>query len=390
MLVPFWLNDQYFRLLSTNTFFVLFPLALLAGDLVHQRRPIVPSPITILLVFACAALLVGVVRYGTVAYLRYPQILIQATVLFFLGLSLFRTRQQLVTLVLVLAVAFTLRNSIELVENWSAFQAGNPYSTIRIEEHGGGGFFRTLSTGQSAFRGFMLPIFVAMFIYAQNRTERILLGAAIISSAAWIGISGTRIGTLSVVIGLLLLMWRMPGKRGALSVWLGLLVATMLATALMFPDMLKVTLQHFDNIIFGGERRVTTWKYAFEGFLLNPAFGSRIGPHHSYLLGRAQEMGLVFMLPFALALWRVWSHTAWMRLHQVDPSVRAFAIGLQAGILTAVFQNFIGTGWQVGEYALIFWLLIGVHEALYYHSRRAFQRDFAPSVPTQQMNEPRL
>ena len=210
LLVPFWVNDQYFRLLSTNTFFVLFPLALLAGDLAHQRKPIVPSAITILLAFACAALLVGVERYGMV-YLHYPQILVQATLLFFLGLSLFRTRQQLVTLILVLAVVFTLRNTLELIENWNALQAGSSYSTIRIEE--GGGFFHTLSTGQSAFRGFMVPIFIAMFLYVRRPSERILLAAAIVSSAAWIEVSGARVGTISLVAGIVLLMWRMPMKR---------------------------------------------------------------------------------------------------------------------------------------------------------------------------------
>ena len=236
----------------------------------------------------------------------------------------------------------------------------------------------------------MLPVFVAMFIYAQKRSERILLGGAILTSALWIGISGARVGMISVVFGLVLLMWRMPMKRGVVSAWLGLLVIAMITTALMFPEMLKDTLQNFDNIIFGGERRVQIWKYAFEGFTQNPFFGSRFGPHHSYLLGRAQEMGLVFLLPFAIALWRIWRHTVWMRLHQLDPSVRAFAVGLQAAMLTAVFQNFIGTSWQVGEYALIFWLLLGVHEALYFHSRRALLQDSASRAPTTQMNEQRL
>ena len=172
--------------------------------------------------------------------------------------------------------------------------------------------------------------------------------------------------------------------------WLALLVVAMATTALMFPEMLKVTVQHFDAFVFGEERRVRTWQHAFEGFLLNPLFGSRNDPHHSYLLGRAQEMGFVFLLPFAFALWSVWRHTAWMRIHQVDPIVRAFAVGLQAALLTAIFQNVIGTSWQVGEYALIFWLLIGVHEALYFHSRKAFRQDSASKAPVMQKNGPRL
>ena len=388
LLVPFWVNDAYFPIMSVNIFFVLFPLALIGGDLVQHRRPIVLSPITMLLGFAGVVLLAGVARYGLAEYMRYPQVLIQGTLLFFLGLHLCRTRPQLITLILVLAAAFTIRNSIEIVENVVALMSGEVYSAVRTESQGS--FFQTTSTGHSALRGFVLPIFIAMFIYATKRHERLLLGAAIVSSAVWIGFSGARIGMISIVIGILFLLWRMPSKRAALSVWLGLLAIAVIAAALVFPNMLQDTLGRIQDFTFGEERRQVAWRLAFEAFISNPLIGTEMGPHHSYFLGRAREMGLLFLVPYSLALWRVWRHISWMRRHETEPITRAFVIGLQAALLTAIFQNFIGTGWQVGEYALIFWLLVGAHEAMFFQARRQhFNAIAANKSPTVPMNDRR-
>ena len=370
LLVPFWVNDRFFPVLSVNIFFALFPLAAFARDLLKFRQPIVLSAVTLPLAIAGAVLLVGVSRHGLVEYMRYPQVLIQGLLLFSLGLYFCRTRGQVLTLVLVLAAAFTLRNTIEIFENLMAVKAGEGYSTIRTEQFGG--FFQTASTGHSAFRGFMLPVFIAMFMYVKEPSNKLLLAVAIISSAAWIGIAGSRIGLISIVVGLLFLVWRMPGKWVAISIWLGLLAVTALAAALMFPVMLQVTLQHFENLLTGNEHRVVAWGLAFKAFIANPFIGTEVGPNHSYFLGRAREVGLLFLIPYCIALWRVWCHTSWMRRHETDPIASALAIGMQAALLTAIFQNFVGTGWQVGEYSLVFWLLVGANEALYVRARRDY------------------
>ena len=363
LLIPFWVIDTSF-LLSPNMLLILFPLVLLVGDVAQHKRGLVPSPVTIPLVFAGAALILGVLRYGS-SYIRYPQIFVEAAVLFILGLNLFRTRRQILWLILFLAAAFTLRNAFELFESWMAFRSGVAVSLIRSEQD----FYGGISTSYSELRGLVLPLFIAMFVYADRRSEQLLFGAATLSCGAWLGISGARVGVASMAIVCLLLMWLIPRRRAKLSWVLGLTLISLYIGTLLFPNMWQDIIQKIEELLAGSDARMFPWRYALEGFLSNPLVGSRLGPHHSYLLGRAQEMGLLFLMPFGLALWHVWRHTRWLQRHETEPMMRAFVIGFQASLLLAVAQNFVSTSWQLGHYAMFFWLLAGVQESLYYQAR---------------------
>ena len=304
-------------------------------------------PISVLLAVVGAVLLFGVLRYGKV-YLGHPQILIEASLVFFLVVNLIRTRQQGLTLALVVAGAFTIRNVFDLTESWVAIINGAEYSKIRIEEN----YFGGISTGQSAWRSVLLPIFLALMVYSRKRHERLIFGSAVISIAAWLGISRTLTAVASVVICALLLVWLIPRDRRAnILRWLTVVAVVWLLAALTFPIMLRGTIQDLET--------------ALTGFARNPLWGSRSGPHHSYLLGRSQEMGLLFLAPFGLTLWTIWRHSRRMRRLTLAPTMLALVIGIQAAVLLAIFHNLVGTAWQLGEYAFLFWLLVGVHEALY-------------------------
>ena len=364
VLIPWWVNNEFFKLISPNLFFVMFPLILLAGDLAQHKKRLLQSRINLPLGFAGVALILGVLRYG-MGYIRYPQVFINGAVLFVLSSNVVRTRQQIVRLTLVLAAATTLISVYLCVENLIASSSGDWYSSVRAQT----GFYRTDSTSRAELLSFFVPLLSAMFVSAERRSERFLFGAAVLSSSAVIGISGTRIGVASMVTGCLLLIWLMPGRRAKLSWVLGLMLISLYIGTLLFPNMWQVAIQTTQLFLAGSDARMIPWRYALEGFLSNPLVGSRLGPHHSYLLGRAQEMGLLFLMPFGLALWHVWRHTRWLQRHETEPMMRAFVIGFQASLLLAVAQNFVSTSWQLGEYAMFFWLLAGAQEALYYQAR---------------------
>ena len=302
---------------------------------------------------------------GLYCVFLYPQILIEASLVFFLGINLIRTRQQGLTLVLVLAAAITLRNTFDLAESWVAIVDGAEYSKIRIEKN----YFEGISTGQSAWRSLLLPIFLSMAVYARTRGERVIFGLAVISGAAWLGISGTLTALASIVVLGALLAWQIPrDRRRSLRLWLAAVALVWLSAALTFPVMLRATFQDLQTAFTGNEARVVPWKHALSGFVHNPLYGTRSSAHHSYLLGRAQEMGLVFLVPFGLDLWMIWRHAALSKRRTLAPSMLALVIGIQCALLLSMFHNFIGTAWHLGEYAFLFWLLVGVNEGLYLHA----------------------
>ena len=76
-------------------------------------------------------------------------------------------------------------------------------------------------------------------------------------------------------------------------------------------------------------------------------------------------MGLVFLVPLAVTLFLIWRHGAWLRRQPLDPLSRTFVIGVQAAVMIAIVQNFVGPMFQGAVNAFYFWLLVGVQEAIY-------------------------
>ena len=305
---------------------------------------------------------IGLVRYGSGFY-NVPLIFSESVVLFVLTLHLLKDRVHLRRLLIVLAIAYLVRNSIDVVQTLISLQSGSALGAIRSDQL----LFGSTATTESHLRALVLPLMIMGVVYAPNLPARVLIGATLALDVAWLGLAGTRTAAIGLVIApvaTIMLLPRSPRRWAVLLVVpLGILFF-LVATQLSESGSLVVDRTQRDlNVGFEGGRPAK-WKAAFDAFIENPLVGSGQGVSHSYFLGSARTMGLLFLVPFFAALAIVWSHCRWLRRTQFDQESHAFAGGIMAMLAVALVLNFTGT-MLAGFPSFIFWILVGAVESVY-------------------------
>lgn len=340
-------------------------LVALAGSIATYRSKLLLSPVLKPLIFAALITWVNLLRHGE-GFFNVPLIFSESVLLFALAHHLIRERSHVRWFLFFLILMHSYRNVLDIAVSVQSLLAGMPGSVIAGDRLIYGGTSTTLST----IRNLMLPILMVLTIAAQGLPIRMFLGGSVVLNVTWLALASKRTAMVGVVLVPLSLMALVPARSRRR------LLILLTPLAILFVLIMGVWTQSFDPMLLritrdieefqmGTGGRLGMWIGALQAFLSSPLIGSGPGSAHSYLLQAARSMGLVFLIPFFLALWRVWRHGAWLRQQELDPMIQAFVVGMQAILLTAVPLNIIGTDWQAAGYGFIFWLLVGVQEAIY-------------------------
>jgi hypothetical protein len=382
VLVPF---DWRLSRLSPSSIVIGAAVAAL-GVLLAARR--VRLSISILYPLAGLAVLVAwvnFVRYGPVSGcavcgFNVPYVLSEALLLSVLARHLVQTRRQLHRIMVVLTLAFIVRNLVDVGMTMLSIHAGNPLGLIRTDRL----WLKVTSTVETDWRVLLLPLFLAGTLMAPRGAGRALFGLAALLDVAWLALAGTRTGLVALGLVPLFTLVLLPsaGRSGLLRL-MPLIVALVVLLAGVFSGLWThmVSRSEVELGALWQEGRTAAWRDAFDGFLRNPLWGSSPGPSHSYILGTARYMGLAFLVPFGAALWTIWRHGAWLRGQPLDHACRIVVTGVQAGLLIAIVLNISGTMFQGATAAFFFWLLAGVQEAIYQDARSGRRAMAGTPVP---------
>ena len=107
---------------------------------------------------------IGLVRYGSQFY-NVPLIFSESIVLFVLTFHLLKDRVHVRHLLMVLVVAFIVRNSIDVVQTLISFNSGSVLGAIRSDQL----LFGGTSTSESDLRALVLPLLIMGVVYAPSR-----------------------------------------------------------------------------------------------------------------------------------------------------------------------------------------------------------------------------
>ena len=307
-------------------------------------------------------------RYGS-SFWNIPLILSESMLVFALSYHLIREPGHVRRLLIVILVAVALRTIIDVVMTVMSLQVGTGVGAIRSEN----AWLQNSSTAESQFRGMLLPVFIAVIVLSREKALSALALVAMVASLAWLSLAYTRQGFIGIAMApavTFLFLSAVERRRVLRLVLLGLPVVILFATyfsgaweAVLIENSIDLE-RGFDE---GG--RPAQWAEAFRAFLENPLIGSSYGGSHSFWLGSARSMGLVFLVPYFFLLWLVWRHGAWLRKQPLDPMSRVLVVGMQGGLLMALVFNSIGQMFQGASSAFYFWMLVGVQEAIYYGVR---------------------
>ena len=391
ILVPFDWRIEGLKVTSPNAILVGAAVVSWALSLIMRSQRVRVSSLYVPFGIAVVVAFLNLVRYGA-PFFNTPYTLAESALLFVLGFHLFRDRAHLVQLLVVLALALAVRNSIDLGLTIVSLNQGSTLGAIRADQL----MQATASTTESEWRSLLLPLLLAGTLMVRNPGLRLALGVALVTNVMWLALAVTRTGVIGLAAVPLFLLLVLPGsKRGSLLAVAGIGAVVAVFFAGFYSDswslVVRSTVEDIDVGWAGG--RLALWSDAFGGFVENPWWGSGLGPSHSFILGTARTMGIVFVIPFLAALWLAWRHGAWLRRQELDDISRAFVTGVQAGLLVATMFAFVGVFFRPAVDAFLFWLLIGVQEAIYLDvrsGRRAIARAPSPRIPGRRLEPPRL
>ncbi len=378
LLIPSGFLDSVTRPLSPNLAVMVAATWAWGMSAVLSRLIIRSTALYIPCAVAGAVTWIGLVRYGSQFY-NVPLIFTESMVLFVLTFHLLRDRTHIRRLLMVLVIAFLVRNAIDIGQTIYSLQTGSIYGAIRDDAL----LFGGTSTSQSDLRALVLPLLIIGVAYAPNLPSRIVIGISLVLDVVWLGLAGTRTGVIGLTVALLSTVVLLPRSKQRWTVLLAvpmgvlaLLVATQLSEA--GPHVSERTQIDLD-LGFGGGR-AASWADAFNAFAASPLIGSGMGASHSYMLGAGRTMGLAFLLPFFAGLLIITSHCAWLRKTRYDQEGYAIASGVVGMLIVVFVLSFTGTMLQ-GLSSFVFWMLVGVVESIYLTAR--VQRAVVDKVPEQ-------
>lgn len=308
--------------------------------------------------FAGAALLIAwgnFVRYGSV-YLNLPYSMTQALLLSIIIHLTIRSTIQFRRLLLALMAAITLRYGRDILV---ILYTGNIYA-IRSGE----GLFGIAVTSQAEIISMLLPLLMVLSMTETERWIRTLARICLATAVVWTGLSTARVGVVGLVLAVACLtpfLYRKDRSR--------LLILSIIEAFLFFVSVTILT-RSWDivGVSLGAQGptfgRGGMWLDAWQAFLRNPWVGSGLGVHHSYWLGVARAMGLLYLIPFWLAMWSIWRRSQWLKRQALEPTARAFLVGFRASFLANIALSFGGTTLQAAHYPFVFWMLVGMLESL--------------------------
>ena len=232
------------------------------------------------------------------------------------------------------------------------------------------------STTESQLRSLLLPLFIAGTILLPSGRTRLLFGLSAVLEVAWLSLAATRTGIVGLVLGPVILFAILPSaRRGRLFLLVPAGAAMALFLAGFYSGAWSFILESSKiDLALGFEAaRPSSWLDALNAFWRNPWIGDSQGVSHSFFLGTARTMGLVFLVPFVITLWIIWRHGVWLNRQPLDLLTRTLVVGVLAALLISVPLNFLGTMFG-GSVSFFFWLLVGMLEAVYLDVRRGHYR----------------
>ena len=380
LFIPFEWRIPGLKFTSPAVMFVGAAFGAWATSVAMHRSSINPSKLYVPVAAASVVTWLNLIRYGTSFY-NFPLIFSEALIIFLLVYHVIVTRRHLSQLLVVLAVALTLRNAIDVGMTIASIEAGDVLGAIRQNELIAGG----TSTTQSHLRSVMLPLFIAGVILMPTRRTRALFGLAVLVEVAWLSLASTRTGMIGLVLSPALVFAVMPaGKRRGLLLLLPAVALVAVVLSVVYSGAWSGVRRATERDIEGGfgAGRPANWKEGLSSFSDSPWIGDHQGGAHSFILGAAQTMGLPFLLPFGIVAWIVWRHGLWLRGRRLDPASETLVVGMLAALLLAVPLNLVGTMFN-GFVAFFFWLLVGMLEAVYLDARGEHYRIVPrpPQVP---------
>lgn len=366
ILVPY--SWRIFKL-SPNSLLVGAALVGLAALVVLKRRSLNYSEVYVSVGVAVLVAWLNFVRYGepvncAICGFNVPFILTEGLILLVLSYHLIQTRQHLHKFLIALSLAVVVRTALDVSLAIHSFLAGHRLGAIRSNQL----IVDVSSTTESAWHSLLLPLFLALVLLFRKRSSRFLFTLALLLSVGWLPLAVTRTGMVGLVLTPLFMFILLPAAvRGRLLRSILPLGLVVIYLAVIFSGVWSIVVAQTQLDLERGWDfgRPAAWRDAFEAFLQSPLWGDSPGPSHSYFLGTARYMGLLFLVPFGVTLWFIWCHGAWLRRQPLDAQSQALVVGLQAGLLISIVLNLIGTMFQGAVPAFFFWLLVGVQEALY-------------------------
>ena len=350
--------------ISANQVLIGATLFAYSGSLALHRVSFRFSPLYIPLGTAIVVGWMAFLRFGSADFmLQIPYILSLGFVICLLTHQLIGTRRQLMLLLFALILTYDIRNLQDIGVSIPGLAAGDQTSAIRSDNL----LYAVAVTTESQMRALILPLLLTLSLFGRGRWWRAFLLVSLVLNVSWMALSAARTAVLGFVATFAVLLVLLPARqrRTFIVVSVPLVIFALLVGASWTGNLdhaVEKTKIDLNNLDAG---RPGVYRFAFERFLRSPLLGGYPGPSHSFILGAAQAMGLVFLVPLGLAILLAFRASRWLQGAIADDEIRAVLIGLQATFIVALPLNVVGTALSAGGYAYPFWMLIGITLALY-------------------------
>lgn len=377
VLIPYDWRIEGLKFTSANTLMVGAALVAWGTSVAIRRRGLQLSVVILPLLVVVVVAWFNYFRYGS-GFFNLPYVLTEAVLLFILATQLIRTREQLEQLLLALALMTVVRNLMDLGVTIYSFQQGDVLGAIRQDRL----LISGTSTTESEWRSLLLPLLAVGALFAKQRLVKLLLISAVFLDVAWLAFAATRIGFLGIGISAIAVLLVPPREQRANSMRLvipGVIFVALLMTVYS-QSWVHIFSKTQEDLFIGdiSSGRWRIWEESLKGFWGNPWMGSVQGVKHSFLFHNAGSMGLVFMVPYVLAVFLIWRHLSYLRRQDGD-NASGSVIGMQGCLLVVTVLSVVGYFLNSGINAFFFWTIAGAFEG-YYLQRRKDRRTEVVSV----------
>jgi O-antigen ligase len=318
-------------------------------------------------------------RYGS-GFLYVPYVLTEAILLFVLATQLIRTQEHLEQLLMALALVMIVRNLMDLGVTLYSFQSGDALGAIRHDRLLVAG---TVTT-ESEWRSLFLPILALGALFARKKSLQMLLLGAVFLDVAWLAFAASRTAILGLGLAMVFLPIFAPPEMRKRVLRLAVPAAAVAAILMtVFSEAwTHIVITSQEDVFTGSldEGRWVLWGGALEEFWKHPWIGNSVGAKHTFVLENARSMGLVFLVPYGIAVYLIWRHLSKVRRQRPPGASQGYICGLQVTILMVAVMGVTGSLLNTGTNAFFFWMLVGAAEGYYLQQRKEQQTGEAPAV----------
>jgi hypothetical protein len=379
ILVPYDWRIEGLKFTSANVLVVgAASVALVTSMVVHRQR-VTLSRIVIPFLIVVGVAGVNYFRYGP-AFFYVPYVLVESLVLFILATQLIRKDDHLQRLTVALAGVIIVRSLLDLSVTLYSFHAGDALGDIRYDRL----LIAGTVTTEAEWRSLLLPILAMSALFARNKGLQVLFLTAVFLDVAWLAFSASRTGLLGLGLAVVISPIVVPSAARKRAIRLAV------PTIVVALVMMTVFSQAWGHIVAKSQKDIFTnsheesrwilWGGSFSAFWESPWVGNSVGQKHSFILEDARSMGLVFLVPYGIAVYLVWRRLSKIRRLWPPQASLGFIYGLQAAILMVAVLGVTGSLLNTGVNAFFFWMLVGAAEGYYLQQHKEQQTEEASAV----------